>query len=493
MKQISFSDFQEIANINPEVLEEAKFNIDNLDRVTVLLAKLAGKIAKAPFGKVRFESWGDMDYRKKDGTIGSGKFFMNKAGEKLRIGYSKTKGIDSRSVEINSIDFWDSNNFNLEEPTRSIVCYPHYNIVDIAKDAMTYAVTGESPSSRLTEDRLDEMRSSKKFTAYALSKGVSQSELDSKTPYLVQKQMKKDGLWIEEEYKGFKTVSRQETNSAGGSMRSATKALKERKFADPDVVFSDIEDLVSVVASGHQNSLIVAGMAGIGKTYHVETKMKEILGKEGIKWKHFKGGKISPYGIYSTLFEYRDDKVIVFDDSDSVWRDQDMVNMFKAALDTYDQRKLFWSSRMTQPVGGWDDVQREEHNRKCDDILQGVEEGDLGKDIKLPSEFTFTSRVIFISNLAPNKIDSAIRSRSLFMDIYLKREDVVKRIESILKSAPKYKHIGDKERKDILTSLQEGSGELTMRAVEAAVACKSTEGIKGDWKRLAKMYANGGD
>ena len=227
-------------------------------------------------------------------------------------------------------------------------------------------------------------------------------------------------------------------------------------------------------------------------TYGVETTCAKILGSEGKKWKHVKGGKISPFGLFSTLFQWRDNKVIVFDDTDSVWGHDDTINMLKSALDTYDIRKITWTSQMTKPVGSWDDNMKKELNAQCDDILNGVDTDNvLGKDIKLPSEFLFTSRVIFVSNLPPNKIDSAIRSRSLFMDINLKRADVINRIKNILDSNPKFAEVPKKERHDIVDALSAGSGEITMRAIEAAIACRSCKEVKGDWKRLASQYAAG--
>lgn len=227
-------------------------------------------------------------------------------------------------------------------------------------------------------------------------------------------------------------------------------------------------------------------------TYGVEQTCMKLLGPEGKKWKHIKGGKVSPFGLYQHLFQWRDNKVIVFDDTDSVWGHEDTVNMLKSALDTYPTRKISWVSNMTKPVGSWDEKDKEDLNQQLDDIYNGIDtETQIGKDIKLPSEFLFTSRVIFISNLPPNKIDSAIRSRSLFMDINLKREDIVKRIKNILDINPQYSGIPQKERYEIVDALAEGKGDLTFRAIEAAIACRSCKEVKGDWKRLASSYASG--
>ena len=85
-------------------------------------------------------------------AVGTGKLYMNNAGEKLRIGYAKAKGMKSKRMEINSVDYWSQNNFDLGKPTRSVVAYPDNNIVDIARDLLKYAVTGnQDPIEKLAE------------------------------------------------------------------------------------------------------------------------------------------------------------------------------------------------------------------------------------------------------------------------------------------------------------------------------------------------------
>ena len=90
----------------------------------------------------------------------------------------------------------------------------------------------------------------------------------------------------------------------------------------------------------------------------------------------------------------------------------------------------------------------------------------------------------FISNLPPNKIDSAIQSRSLFIDVNLTRESVILRIKSILKVI--HLDVSDEEKFAIVDALSENSSTLTMRAVEAAMAIKKA-GIN-DWERLVSQY-----
>jgi len=221
-------------------------------------------------------------------------------------------------------------------------------------------------------------------------------------------------------------------------------------------------------------------------TFHVEKTMESLLGSpEGpdAKWRHRKGEKLSPFGLYMDLFANRDNMTIVYDDSDSVWKDPDSVNILKSAMDTYPKRTIGWTSRSTMNVEILTNEEREEYYQKLYNAMKNKPE-DVGTKIKLPNKFDFTSRIIFISNLKPDKIDSAIRSRSLFMDIYLTKEDVVKRIKSILPFVEPEVPMDTKLQ--VLESLSQNGGELTMRAVTAGIAVAA--GGFNDWERLVKEY-----
>ena len=83
-------------------------------------------------------------------------------------------------------------------------------------------------------------------------------------------------------------------------------------------------------------------------------------------------------------------------------------------------------------------------------------------------------------------IDSAIMSRSVFVDVQLKPEDKLRRIESIL-LAQGYQESEVFEVVEALGEKGKGSKELTVRS--AVMALKMKELGYDDWKRLASMYA----
>jgi hypothetical protein len=136
-----------------------------------------------------------------------------------------------------------------------------------------------------------------------------------------------------------------------------------------------------------------------------------------------------------------------------------------------------------------DDEEKAEYLEKLYDAMVNKPE-DVGTKIKLPSSFDFTSRIIFISNMPAAKFDkdanmAAIKSRSFFMDVQLKREDIVNRIRSILPFIEP--DVDMKVKEGILDQLAQSEHTLTMRAVVAAIAIRKA-GLN-DWDRLVKEYA----
>lgn len=267
-----------------------------------------------------------------------------------------------------------------------------------------------------------------------------------------------------------------ENNTIIQEVNDAQKKLDKQKYADPDIVFDDLDDLVRMVASNVQPSLLVTGMAGIGKTYSVTSVLTSMLGAEGTKWIHIRG-KLSPVGMYRTFFLHRH-KLIVFDDADSVFANQDTNNMLKAALDSYDKRTISWFSPITVDVSRLDDIQIQELYDNIEDVLS-TDPGNT--KIKYPNKFDFEGQVIFISNLNASKIDSAVKSRSLTIDVTLSREDVIKRLQSILQYVG-----GDvpmEEKQEVLDFLDESyKGELNIRSFILGCRCKKSG--SSNWKRL---------
>jgi hypothetical protein len=171
---------------------------------------------------------------------------------------------------------------------------------------------------------------------------------------------------------------------------------------DPKVMFNNLERLTKMVGRGIQPSLVITGGAGLGKTYLVKKTLTDMGLEEAKQFVHFKG-RATAAGLFVTIYE-NSDKIIVLDDCDSVFKDVDAVNLLKAALDSYDTRKLSYIS--TKPL-----------------------KDTYGDPV--PRHFEFTGKIIFISNISQSKLDDAIKSRSFVADISMNTKQMFQRIDDL--------------------------------------------------------------
>ena len=204
-------------------------------------------------------------------------------------------------------------------------------------------------------------------------------------------------------------VTRVAAAAAGVAVAPATPAkmsfLNVIEKRDPAVMFSNLERLTKMVGRGIQPSLVLTGMAGVGKTHLVKETLKGMGLTESSDFVHFKG-RTTAAGLYITLYN-NSNKIVVFDDCDSVFKDDDAVNILKAALDSYDTRRISYIS--SKPL-----------------------KDEFGNP--LPSQFEFTGRIIFISNINQSKLDEAIRSRSFVADITMNTTQMFQRMEQLMDS-----------------------------------------------------------
>lgn len=204
-----------------------------------------------------------------------------------------------------------------------------------------------------------------------------------------------------------------------------------------------------MVVSGVTPSLLVVGEGGLGKTHSV-TKTIEQNELETMDYVFFKGYSTAR-GLYNTLYD-NNGKLIVFDDCDSVLDDKVAVNILKSALDSYDKRTISWMSK-------------------------------VGKNDEYPQHFDFTGRIIFISNKSKDKIDEAILTRSLTVDLTMTPDDKVTRMESILGNIlPEYDMTDKIAALEFLRSVKDDVN-LNMRML--IMVTKMCVQYPDTWKNLA--------
>jgi hypothetical protein len=169
--------------------------------------------------------------------------------------------------------------------------------------------------------------------------------------------------------------------------------------------FELLASLTRMVGEGKLPGMVISGSAGVGKTYTVIHTLSSMGLVEDKDYKYYKGAKLTTVAFYEAMYDNKD-KLIVFDDSDSILMNPDTVNMLKSALDSDGKRTIEYYSSI-------------------------VDSHDL------PNKFLFTGHAIFISNVSMDNIDPAVKSRCLIIDLTMTRSEVLDRMAAIVaKGAP---------------------------------------------------------
>ena len=250
---------------------------------------------------------------------------------------------------------------------------------------------------------------------------------------------------------------------------SMQKQSKSDQF-DINTRFEFVENLVTMIASDLTPSAIITGEGGLGKTYTVNKTLSACGLKDASDLAAFEIGSTinrsktfvsikgysTPKGLYRTLFENKD-SVIVFDDCDSILKDPVALNLLKSALDSYGKRIISWMS-----------------------------DASFGRDEDLPRSFEFKGRIIFISNLDQDRIDQAIRSRSMMIDLSMTDNQKIDRMEHIAQSEEFMPEFSAQHKADALVlirKLQKDAKEISLRTLMSVTKIRAS-GNK-NWEGMA--------
>jgi len=150
-------------------------------------------------------------------------------------------------------------------------------------------------------------------------------------------------------------------NAAASKTVEAVNLLEDNSIPDVESTETD-EEVLSRISKrfnvlnkltlgarrGDIRALFVTGAPGVGKTYGVE----QTLGEAGMieqfedapKRYEIVSGSMSPLGLFMKLYEFSgENDVLVLDDCDAVFSEEDSLNLLKAALDTSEKRKIYWN------------------------------------------------------------------------------------------------------------------------------------------------------
>jgi hypothetical protein len=237
--------------------------------------------------------------------------------------------------------------------------------------------------------------------------------------------------------------------------------------------FDFVKQMVGMVASKTVASAIITGQGGLGKS-HTVLKALESEGLQNVTdLAEFEVGSVmraskcyrivkgfsTAKGLYRTLFE-ANKMTLVFDDCDSVLKDPVALNVLKGALDSYSDRYISWNADM--------------------------------KDDDLPRTFKFEGSIVFISNMELDRVDQAIRSRAMCVDLSMTQDQKIERMAVIAMDKdflPEYDSEVKADALEFIGSMKDQVENLSLRSLIAVSKIRATA---KDWKDLAKYVLTQG-
>lgn len=276
-----------------------------------------------------------------------------------------------------------------------------------------------------------------------------------------------------------------------------TATLEDSEDFDINTRFEFLETLVNMSINKDIPSLLITGEGGLGKTFTVRKALAEaglrdvtvqmeqnakaaaeaaaqaaLNGESDDEAESatddavdkfsrkndgdfiFVKGYSTAKGLYRIMYENRD-KLIILDDCDSIHKDTNAINLIKAAADSYDDRWVSWYSE----------------NPFSD----------------LPRSFKFEGQIIFISNFSYHRVDQAIRSRSMCVDLSMSTEQKIERMYKIVSSSGFMPEVDLQVKMDAVDFLNKKRNvvrDLTLRSLISVV--KIRVGAATNWEQLAE-------
>lgn len=523
------------------MLNEASFSVKDLEKVANAYGALFGKEFGGKFLPFNIE------WYQKQKEKGQGVRMINQMGRMLRINFANRTSNFANApkdfVVLSSIDFWEQGAEDYACPTTTCYFSRAVNVVKIWSKLGALIRNGKAGKYTIG-DFTDSVKESvneasiKDVRAEFLTKhGGAKSNAGFKNKF--EDWVDTNGLRDEwNEYILEVEPGKPERNELEAEIKKTEKALADHQYCNPDTIFEEIELATIAITEQISRSFVLCGMGGLGKTYHVKEALKRTLGAQGVDWLYTAGKEFTPATFYDELFRCRD-YITVFDEADSILTSSECIVMLKPVLDTTGSNTMEYASgkmpcfKMSDdeikryskcvdtlinqgaPISKaakgpimWNGSYREKDGSKVFDkwnriafmdamengvrTTSGLKEEFTSDDVAgywVPSKFFFTGGLIFVSNLPAKKIDQAIISRSIRIDLWLTATDVAKRIKDIL-SKPGYDSEAVKEAIEFLTETGETGRkkELTVRSGVMTIkllTCKNAE-LRSKWKSVAK-------
>jgi hypothetical protein len=234
-------------------------------------------------------------------------------------------------------------------------------------------------------------------------------------------------------------------------------------------------------------------------THNTHTVMQAIKGLGLVAGEDYtvKKGKTTQYSLFRTLIEQLNG-LTIFDDADSCWSDENSVNILKSSLDTTPVREISNDGKNTintavlsteerdkycealsralrnkqtdedmryfheffQSTGGMPKLMKKLGRQEKDENGNVLVDNDSLDDIildhvktTLPNKVDYRGRIIFISNLAPDELDSAVMTRAFTQNMDFRSDEMLDFIDKIKDHIEA--SISDEQKQEVMDYVRE--------------------------------------
>lgn len=263
----------------------------------------------------------------------------------------------------------------------------------------------------------------------------------------------------------------------GRPPKEAAKAAVDKR--SPDEILSDISKRFKLLASLTEGaarsdirSLVATGGPGVGKTFTIEQILTKHARRDGIRYEIVRGA-ISAVNLYKLAWRMKDSNCVsVLDDADSIFNDEDALNILKVLCDSSESRTVSW-----------------------------MKESNALREDDIPTSFEFNGAMIFISNLDFQAfVDSgknryvphieALMGRSLYLDLRLHtRDELGIWVEHIAQVGGIFEREGLSARqgKAVLQFLRKNRNELRELSIRTVTKLAQVIKTEVEWEDAAQI------
>jgi hypothetical protein len=185
-----------------------------------------------------------------------------------------------------------------------------------------------------------------------------------------------------------------------------TNETPEQRIARISERFSVMYMLAEGAVRRTIRSAIISGAAGVGKSFTVERVLNAAKDAGKVDKVTIVRGNLTGFNLFRLMYENSSERdIILIDDADSIYDDEDAMNLLKAGLDTNHERWISWYA----------------------------DNSEIKAD-KLPKYFKYEGTMLFITNkdfqgiidhtnnsMVPHM--KALMSRSIYLDLMLHTMD----------------------------------------------------------------------